>query len=163
MYEKLYGFLEPKWEKYSFAISFLVSILVGVLYFWGWINNIRSVTGNVVTFASIVIGVNGVFLTLVITLQESPAFQRLKDIFPPFQAKLYTCLRDQIITGLVVVLISIIINFLPPSPSPYLSIFGVCIWFYFFVQMFVGSIMSVKLVTDIIIKNFNIPTRSKMK
>ncbi|MDN4523172.1 hypothetical protein [Fictibacillus fluitans] len=161
MINKVYDFLEKTWEKNSLYLSVLAGIVIGYLYYRGYLVNIRSVTGNIVTFASIVIGVNGVFLTLIITLQESPAFVRLKEIFPDFQHRLYVSLRNQINFGLLVVLISIIINLLPPSPSKYLSSIGVGIWFIFFSLMGVGSFISVKLVTDIIVKNFNFPTRSR--
>ncbi|URM31594.1 hypothetical protein LLY41_14325 [Cytobacillus firmus] len=157
----LYDHFEKVWEKYNIYLSVIAGVLVGYLYQQGFIVNIRSVTGNIVTFASIVIGVNGVFLTLIITLQESPAFIRLREIFPSFQKKLYISLRNQINYGLIVVVISIIINFLPPSPNKYLSAVGVGIWFIFFFPMCIGSFVSVKLVTDIIVKNFNIPTRAR--
>jgi hypothetical protein len=159
--EKIYDFFEVIWEKYSIPLSIVASILIGFLYYKGLIVNIRAVTSNIVTFASIVIGVNGVFLTLIITLQESPAFIRLRELFPSFQTKLYLSLRNQIIYGLVVVIISILINLLPPSPNIYFSVLGVTVWFVFFFLMSIGSFISVKLVTDIIVKNFNITTRKK--
>lgn len=161
MTEKIYDFFEVIWEKYSIPLSIVASILIGFLYYQGLIVNIRAVTSNIVTFASIVIGVNGVFLTLIITLQESPAFIRLRELFPSFQTKLYLSLRNQIIYGLVVVIISILINLLPPSPNIYFSALGVTVWFVFFFLMSIGSFISVKLVTDIIVKNFNITTRKK--
>ncbi|ADH05645.1 MULTISPECIES: hypothetical protein [Bacillus cereus group] len=161
MAEKLYDRLEIIWEKHSFAISFIICVFVGILYFNGLVTNIRMVTGNVVMFASMVVAVNGVFLTLIITLQESPAFIRLKGIFPDFQKKLYLSLRDQIHFGILVVAMSILINILPPSPNKYLSSIGVGVWFFFFILMGLGSFFSVKLVTDIIVKNFKTPTRSR--
>lgn len=160
MIDKIYDSFEKLWEKYSIIISLFASIIIGYLYFKGMVVNIRSVTSNIVTFASIVIGVNGVFLTLIITLQESPAFIRLREIFPAFQTRLYVSLRNQIAYGLIVVLISIVINLLPPSPNIYLSVIGVSIWFIFFFLMSIGSFITVKLVTDIIVKNFDIPTRN---
>lgn len=161
MAEKLYDRLEIIWEKHSFAISFIICVFVGILYFNGLVTNIRMVTGNVVMFASMVVAVNGVFLTLIITLQESSAFIRIKGIFPDFQKKLYLSLRDQIHFGILVVAMSILINILPPSPNKYLSSIGVGVWFFFFTLMGVGSFFSVKLVTDIIVKNFKTPTRSR--
>jgi hypothetical protein len=113
--------IEDLWEKYSVIISILFGIITGVCYYFGLIEKIRTTIGNVITFASIVIGVNGVFLTLLITLQESPAFERLRNFFPTFQTKLYISLRTQISYGLVVVTLSIIISILPPSPSILLS------------------------------------------
>lgn len=159
--DRVYNFLEDCWEKYKFIISAILGVIIGVLYLKGYLVNVRGVTGTIVTFASIVIGVNGVFLTLVITLQESPAFERLKSIFPSFQKKLYISLRNQINFSLVVVILSIVINMLPPSPSIYLSALGVAIWFKFFMLTCIGSFFSVKLVTDIIVKNFDIPIRNR--
>lgn len=159
MYGKIYSWFEPYWEKHSTYISLLVAVAITVLFILGFITNIRNVTENIINFASIIIGVNGVFLTLIITLQESAAFIRLKEFFPNFQIRLYISLRDQIGNGLTVVLISIAINLMPPSPSIYLSGIGVLVWFYFFVKMFIGSFVSVKLVTDIIVKNFDMPSK----
>ncbi|MEH7436742.1 hypothetical protein V7182_04530 [Neobacillus drentensis] len=161
MITKLYDSFEEIWERYSVIISILVGILFGVFYKFGFVTNVRSVTGNIVMLASIVIGVNGVFLTLVITLQESPAFLRLREFFPTFQERLYISLRNQIHYALVVVIISIFINILPPSPNIYFSSIGVSIWFIFFTLMGVGSFISVKLVTDIIVKSFDLPTRKR--
>lgn len=159
--EKFYDRLEKIWEKNSFPISLVLCVVIGILYYKGLVTNIRMVTGNVVMFASMVVAVNGVFLTLIITLQESSVFIRLKEIFPDFQKKLYISLRDQIHFGIIVVAMSILINILPPSPNKYLSSIGVGVWFFFFILMGVGSFVSVKLVTDIIVKNFKIPTRSR--
>lgn len=154
---------ESLWEKYTVLICIILGVLSGLAYFLGYITNIRSTVGNVITFSSIVIGVNGVFLTLVITLQESPVFERLKDIMPTFQTKLYVSLRTQIQLGLFVVSLSIFISLLPKSPSIIFSAIGVGIWSAFFWGMTIGSFYSVKLVTDIIVKNFNIPTRPRRK
>ncbi|SEI91352.1 hypothetical protein SAMN04488127_0774 [Bhargavaea ginsengi] len=161
--EKLLGKLEGIWEGYSFRISFLMGIAMGILYYLGVLENIRSTLGNAITFSSIVIGVNGVFLTLVITLQESLAFTRLKAIMPSFQTRLYLSLRNQIQYGLVTVIISIGISVLPYSPHKFYSAIGVSVFFTFFWIMTLGSFYTVKLVTDIIVKNFDPPTRKTRK
>lgn len=153
--------LEGVWEKHSIIISILIGLSVSGLYYINFIVNIRQAVGNVITFSSIVIGVNGVFLTLIITLQESPAFKRLRDIMPTFEERLYISLRTQIQYGLILVTLSIVINLMPPSPHKLLSTFGVSVWFTFFSLMTIGSFVSVKLVTDIIVKNFNIPKKQR--
>lgn len=153
--------IEPLWEQYSLWICVILGVLTGVLYYFQLLVNIRQTIGNMITFSSIVIGVNGVFLTLLITLQESPAFERLREIFPTFQTSLYTGLKSQIQYGLVVVTLSIVISMLPESPNIYLSALGISIYFFFFWLMTIGSFYTVKLVTDIIVKNFNIPKRTR--
>lgn len=153
--------IEKIWEKHSIVICIILGLITGVLYYFNLISNIRNTLGNVITFSSIVIGVNGVFLTLIITLQESPAFKRLRDIMPSFQKRLYISLRSQIQFGLLSVIISIFISLLPTSPHKTLSAIGVAVFFVVFWLMTLGSFYTVKLVTDIIVKNFNIPTRKE--
>lgn len=153
--------VEKVWEKHSVVICIMLGFLTGVLYYFNLLSNLRNTLGNVITFSSIVIGVNGVFLTLLITLQESPAFKRLKEIMPSFQSRLYLSLRTQIQFGLLTVIISIIISLLPNSPHKVFSAIGVTIFFIFFWLMTLGSFYTVKLVTDIIVKNFKIPTRKE--
>lgn len=161
--EKIFNKIEDIWLKHSLLICIVLSIITGILHYYGWVTNIRSSTSNVVTFASIVIGVSGVFLTLIITLQESPVFNRLRQYFPTVQTKLYVSFRTQINHGLIVVILSIIINSLPPAPIKYLASIGVAIWFLFFWLMTLGSFYSVKLITDLIVKNFNNNSRTPIE
>jgi len=156
---RFFNGIEDFWVKYSVYICVILGLFSGVLHFFGLLVNVRQSTANIVTFASIVIGVTGVFLTLLITLQESPVFQRLREFFPAIQTKLYTSLRSLINHGLIVVILSIGINSMPPSPYKWLASLGVTVWFYFFWSMSLGAFYAVKLVTDLIVKNFNIPTR----
>ncbi|WP_234032878.1 hypothetical protein [Paenibacillus faecalis] len=161
--EKIFEKIEDLWIKYSIFICIGLGILSGVLHYFGFLTNVRTLAGNVVNFASIVVGVTGVFLTLVITLQESPAFSRLKEFFPAFQKSLYLGLKSQISYGLLVVILSIVITALPPAPFKILASIGVCIWFFFFWKMSLGAFYIVKLITDIIVKNFEIPKRKSRR
>lgn len=153
--------VEDVWASKAFYMCIVLGAVTGSLHYFGFIVNIRTSTANIITFASIVIGVTGVFLTLLITLQESPVFERLRTIFPMFQTKLYTSLRTQINYSLVVVILSIAINSMPPAPYKWLASIGVGVWFTYFWAMSLGAFYSVKLITDIIVKNFNIPTRRR--
>ncbi len=158
--KKLLHRIEDWWLLYKYYICIFLGIVIGVLHYFGWVVNIRASSANVVTFASIVIGIMGVFLTLLITLQESPAFSRLGKYLPAIQTKLYKSLRSQINYGLIVVILSIAINSMPAAPFKYLASIGVFIWFTFFWLMTLGSFYSVKLITDLIVKNFNIPLKT---
>lgn len=161
--EAILNKIEDIWVKYSIVICVLLSVATGIFHYYGWITNIRSSTANVVTFASIVIGVSGVFLTLIITLQESPAFSRLRAHLPTIQKNLYKSLRTQINYGLIVVMLSIAINGLPAAPYKYLASIGVGVWFLFFWLMTLGSFYSVKLITDLILKNFVVSSRTPLE
>ncbi|MBM7634063.1 hypothetical protein [Geomicrobium sediminis] len=155
--------IERFWEKYQVWICLIFALLSAVLYYFSLLQDIRGTLGDVITFSSIVIGINGVFLTLVITLKESIAFERLSFLMPKFQERLYKALRDLILYGLALVTLSVIISLLPSSPSRYLSAMGVSVWFFFFWKVSIGSFYTVKLVTDIVVKSMNTPVRKKRK
>lgn len=146
--------LEDIWVKFATVICFIFASIFTLLHYFGMIQNIRSVVDSVINFSSIVIGVTGVFLTLIVTLKESPVFERLKQHFPIINKLLYTSLRNQIFYGLIVVILSIFIISLPSSPYRYLSSIGIGIWFYFFFRLTLGSFYTVKLITDLVVKNF---------
>ncbi|QGG57423.1 hypothetical protein [Paenibacillus sp. B01] len=151
--------IEDIWVKHSIIVCLIIGFLSGALHFFGLITNIRNLMGNVVSFASIVIGVTGVFLTLLITLDDSDVMKRIREFFPAFRLNLYHSLRSQINLGLAVVVGSIIITSLPQAPYRFLASIGVSIWSYFFWYMSLGAFYAVKLVTDIIVKNFDFPQR----
>lgn len=159
---ELLHWFEDQWVKRYGVISFIFGLVTGVLFYFGYVTNVRNSIGNVVTFASIIIGILGVFLTLLITLQESLVFKRLKEHFPKTNQSLYLWLRSQIWTGMIVVLLSVIISVLPPSPNKALSTIAVVVWSSFFWLMSIGSFYTVKLVADLVVRNFDIPVRKSM-
>lgn len=160
-YDKQLEKLEDLWVKYHIQFCVFLGVISGLIYFFGYIVNMKNVVSNAINFASIVIGVTGVFLTLIVTLQESPVFERLRSFFPNIQTKLYRTLQWQINYGLILVMQSIIAISLPEIPNKLLSSIGVAIWFTFFWLVSLGSFYCVKLVTDLVVKNFNIPTKNK--
>lgn len=158
---RIVSWLEGKWERYSVQISIILSIIVGFLYYFKVIENIRSVLSDVIAFASIVVGINGVFITLVISIKLTPAFQRLRDILPNSEKRLFNLLKNQVLYGLTVVLLSIIITLLPYSPSKFLSALGVGVWSFFFMTMAIGSYFTMNLIINIIVANEEDPRASR--
>lgn len=153
--------LEDIWVKYNIIICIILGILTGVLSYLNWIVNLKSNGSNIITFASIVIGVMGVFLSLLISLQGSPVFARLNEYYFNLQKKIYTNLRTQIYYALIVVICSIIVNSLPDICNQIVKAVIDGVWFIFIWLMTLGSFYSVKLITDLIVKNFNNPTRNR--
>lgn len=151
--------LEDLWVKYYLLICIFFGSVVGLLHYFRFIENVRDMVANAINFGSIVIGVTGVFLTLIVTLQESPVFERLKQFFPSIQTKLYRTLQWQIYFSLILVIMSILIISMPAAPLRIFASLGVTIWFTFFWLVSLGSFYSVKLITDLVVRNFDIPTR----
>jgi len=146
--------IEDLWVKHSLVICFVLALIFAIARYLELMNNVRELVDSVINFSSIVIGVTGVFLTLIVTLKESPVFERLGKVFPKITNTLYMSLRNQIFYGLIVVILSILINTLPASPLKILSSIGVGVWFYFFWRLSLGSFYTVKLITDLVVRNF---------
>ncbi|WP_052749663.1 hypothetical protein [Heyndrickxia coagulans] len=153
--------LEKLWIKFANLICLLLSVVVAIAHYYGLIRNIRHLMESVINFSSIVIGIMGVFLSLIITLKESPVFERLRSLFPNLQRTIYISLRNQIYYGLIVVILSIFINSLPHSPLLILASIGVCVWFFFFWKLTLGSFYTVKLITDLVVRNYEVPKRKE--
>lgn len=145
--------LEAIWEKHSVIISIVLSIIIGLLYYIEIITNIKSVLSDIIAFASIVIGINGVFITLVISIKETTGFKRLKNFIPDFEVKLFNLLKSQTFYGLTVVFVSIIILLLPASPSNVLSAIGVSVWSFFFATMTINAYFTINLLLNLILSN----------
>ena len=156
-----WNWLESTWEKHSYKITIFISLIVGVLYYFEIISNLRSVLSDVIAFSSIVVGINGVFITLVISINTTSAFVRLKKILPGFENRLFRLLKTQVMVGLTVVILSILISLLPYSNSKIFSAIGTSIWSFFFVLMAIGSFFTMNLVMNLITANEEDPTTNK--
>lgn len=152
--------LEDIWVSFNLLICIVLGISTGVMSYFDWIQKLDQNSSNIITFASIVIGVMGVFLGVLASLQDSPTFLRLRQIAPEINKKIYTNLRSQIYYALIVVICSIIINSLPNIQNKIVLSIVDGIWFVFIWLMTLGCFYSVKLITDLIAKSLNNHSRN---
>jgi hypothetical protein len=101
----------------------------------------------------------GVFLTLIITLRESPVFERMRMFFPKIEEKLFAWIRNQLWSGIFIVMLSVIISILPNPQNRIIASIGVGIWASAFWHICFGSFYTVKLITDLILRNASVPKR----
>ena len=148
---KLFDF----WEVKPYFINFLCVIPLVFLYVFGWLDNIRENTSSVIGYASALITLNGVFLTLLITLKESPIFKYLKDRFPSVHSYLYTGLRRQIRSAIILIVINLAIGIVGEVDNIYLAIFGMIVWSYYLIDVSIGAIYNLKVVTNLATKKFD--------
>jgi len=151
--------LENTWTEHSLLISALLGAFCSILYYYNYISNLRQTIANVVVFASIIVGMLGVFLTLIITLKESPVFDRMRSFFPKIEEKLFVWIRNQIWSGIFVVMLSVVISIMPNPTNRLITSSGVFIWTTIFWHICFGSFYTVKLITDLILKNVTQPIR----
>lgn len=143
------------WEVKPFLINILCVIPILILYLLGWLDNIRENTGSVIGFAGALITLNGVFLTLLVTLKESSIFLYLKDRFPEIHNYLYTGLKRQIRSAVILIIINLAIGIVGVMENEYIAICGLIFWSYYLIDVSLGAIYNIKVVTNLAIKKFD--------
>lgn len=137
------------WEKRRFIINSLFSLVPIVLYYFNFMPNIRENTGSCIAYAIGILTVDGVFLTLLVTLKSSPAMTRLKKFFPNLHNYLYQELRKQIASCIYFILINLAIAVAGPVDNRYLILAGILFWSYYLVSITIGALFSIKTVMNL--------------
>ncbi|KUF29976.1 hypothetical protein [Lysinibacillus sp. F5] len=141
------------WEKYPFSVKSLITILPVTLYYLGYMSAIRENTGSFIGYAAALITLNGVFLTLLVTLKASPIFERLKKYFPYLHDYLYTGLKKQIVSCIIFSMANLAIATVGPISNIWIIIPGIIIWSYLLVDVSLGALYTLKVVTDLAIND----------
>ncbi|MEH6892502.1 hypothetical protein V7024_23135 [Bacillus sp. JJ864] len=149
------------WERNRFSVNFLFSILPIVLYYFNYMSNIRENTGSFVAYAVGILTVDGVFLTLLVTLKSSPVMARLKTLFPNLHNFLYQELRKQIASCIYFILINLAIAVAGPVSNYYIICPGIIFWSYYLVSITIGALFSLKAVMNL--ATTEVETRKSMK
>lgn len=149
------------WENKTFLMNAIISILPISLYYFGFMSNIRENTGSIITFAVGILTVDGVFLTLLITLKSSPVMERLKTHFSGLHDYLYTELRNQILYCLYFLIINIAIAVTGPTANKYVIGIGIILWSYLLVHITLGFIFSLRVIMNL--STSTVDTKKKMK
>lgn len=137
------------WEIKGLYVSAVIAIIPLIIYSLGYIDLIRENAGNFITYASALVTINGVFLTLIVTLKQSRLFERLKKFFPHLYAYLYEGLKGQIKSCIIFIAINLIIAVAGPISNDSIALIGMYIWSYFFVSTFLGAFYTLKVVTNL--------------
>lgn len=143
------------WEVKPFFVNIICIIPFVVFYILGWLDNIRENTGSVIGYAGALITLNGVFLTLLVTLKESPIFAYLRDRYPDVHNYLYIGLKRQIRSSIILIVINLFIGIVGVVESKYFSIIGLIIWSYYLIDVTIGAIYNIKVVTNLAVKDFD--------
>lgn len=143
------------WEVKPYVVNFLCVIPLLLLYIFGWLDNIRENTSSVISYAGALITINGVFLTLLVTLKESPIFLYLRKRFPVIHNYLYTGLRRQIRSAVILIIINLAIGIVGVVENKYLAISGLIVWSYYLIDVSIGAIYNLKVVTNLATKKFD--------
>lgn len=148
------------WEKKKILVNFLLSCILITLYYFGFMPQIRESSGSLIAYAVGILTVEGVFLTLLITLKSSPVMARLKSLFPNLHDHLYKELRFQIAGCLLYILLNSAISIAGPVSNKYLICVGIISWSYLTISITIGILYSLKTVMNLAVGE--IDSRRKM-
>ena len=158
-FKKLFARIQNKifdfWEVKPFLVNVICVIPFILFYILGWLDNIRENTSSVISYAGALITLNGVFLTLLITLKESPIFAYLRDRYPEIHNYLYTGLKRQIRSAVILIVINLLIGIVGVVENNYLAILGLIIWSYYLIDVTIGAIYNLKVVTNLAVKEYD--------
>lgn len=135
------------WEIKSIFVTALVALLPLALYLLGFLGLIRENTGSLITYASALVTINGVFLTLIVTLKQSQIFERLRSFFPILYSYLYDGLKGQIKSCIIFILINLVIALVGPVSNKVISSIGMYIWSYFIINISFGAFYTLRIIT----------------
>ncbi len=161
--DRVIKWAEDTWVKHD-QLVFLFLSLVTVFFYWiHVIANFRANFPNIVLFAATITGILGVFLTLVIALQESPAFVRLKKYFPDKNKEIYGRLQKQLAYSMAVIVFSILAQSVVLPIPFFINSLALGVLSYLFWQMSIGSFYLIVVLISLVTRNFEIPQKTIMK
>jgi hypothetical protein len=149
IYKAFNSYFWRVWEKNSFIINLLFSVIPILFYYLNYMQNIRENTGSFIAYAACILTVDGVFLTLLVTLKSSPVMARLKTLFPNLHDYLYQELRTQIAYCIYFILINLAIAVAGPISNKYFIGIGIILWSFLLTSITIGALFTIKTVMNL--------------
>lgn len=157
--DKINGFINE--------ISLLMCIIFAFFYQNNSFVSIREAVSDTISLSSIILGVLGVLLGLLVSLQEdSPFFKKAKEIGNDtfYFKELIIKLRDSFIINMIFVVYTLFFNLLPPTEVIFLKIIFISCWFFLFIRIIWQVIFLIIIISKIsIYTSPDKSSRSKMK
>lgn len=154
--DKKNKFIEKFWDFYEiqgFIINSLVVILLCFIYHLGYLSLIRENVGNLIAYGVALLTLNGVFMTLLVTLKESKVFENLKKYFPVLHENLYEGLKKQVARSIYFIIINLLIGIIGIISNLYIAYTGLIIWSYLLSDITLGSLYNLRVVKKLVEAN----------
>jgi len=141
-------FLETK--NVNQTLEFIRSTGIGINNLY---KNILTISSNLISFASALITLNGVFLTLLVTLKESVIFKNLKTKFPTLHNYMYSSLKKQLISCIILIFILVGTTIIFSNTLVVIKFILIVIIIYLLINVTIGGIYTVKVVGNLTTKD----------
>lgn len=159
-YNNFVGKVWDFWEKRSFGINSVIAMLFVYLYWNGNFDLIRENAGNLIAYSIGLMTLNGVFMTLLVTLKESPVFERLRKHFPQLHDDLYEGLKNQVARSIYFIFLNLIISIVGVVSNVFVAYTGLIIWSYLLSDITLGTLYNLRVVKRLV--EAKVDTKKKM-
>ncbi len=116
--------------KVIFIISIFLSLLLLYCYNIGCIQGIRGFLSDIISFISPLMSIITIFFSLLLALENSPLFVRLKKHTPSLPKEIYSLLQFQMFNSLFLFSAIIIIKMFKTPTNLYYRNFSLSIFFF---------------------------------
>lgn len=155
-----------KFNIINYAVFFCFSIVGIFFYCKGYLKSIRFGISDTIAVSSIILGILGVFIGILIGQRENSKFFKAtqrNDLGKNFFVKLMAKIRNQFFYNIVFIVFTLLCDFLPVGINSVLKIFFLVIWFWLFMVILWGVFYIVSVIVDISINDTNMNDRDEPK
>lgn len=148
-------------NKWRYLLGLLISIFIGYIYIKGWVKSIRLSVADILTVSSIILGILGVFIGLLISMQSKEFLKKLK-IYSEFVSKenetnfdafnyLVKYMRNAFMKDVFFIVITVIVDFVPSGINCYIKIPLIIIWSWLLIISLWEVFYSIDLIVKIVL------------
>ncbi|MGM0168034.1 hypothetical protein IGI39_003046 [Enterococcus sp. AZ135] len=130
------GDLIDKIDYFRYFITIIICLSLVCIYKKGYMLSIRGAISDTIAFSSIILGILGLLIGLLMSLREDSIFfkkARKYDLDLEIYDKLLKRIRDAFLYNIVLVLLSIFYCFVIPNMPPFIKGMGLFLWFFLFI------------------------------
>ena len=152
-------------NKYKWLISIIISVAFDICYTkLNFIRSIRNCTGDIISISSILLGILGVFVGLLISLRDSDFIKLINKYMEEDAFKfLLEYFRNQFVIKIIFIFVTVVIDFAPAINNKLLFIkhVGISIWSVLFLLTLWGTFYIVDLIVNFELKDYSLKNKKE--
>ncbi|MGL5580518.1 MAG: hypothetical protein ACRDCE_06085 [Cetobacterium sp.] len=119
------------YKKKMIVMTLLPSITITVLYRYSYINNIRSILGDIIAFNAALFSFLIVFFTVMLGIQSSDLFRKIESYFANSKQNIFSQIKNLLLNSLILFPYCLLAKISNPNMSKDIKTIGVFILFVF--------------------------------
>lgn len=151
--EKYSGRIEDFFYEKIKLICLAISISFCILYFKGYLANIRDIMSDIITLATIIFAIISMVLSLLSKLDGSQLWKRKSEVSPNFDEEIYALLKSSLMNTVIVLIIALFISIIRTFKSKILKFFICILGTYSFAYMMIGTLYLLFTALDLTLRS----------